>query len=77
MDMGKVGVTIAAPARRADGQHHHIGRRYGGGDVLGKGEASGGNICREQRLQPRLVDRYPPGAERRNPLRIGIDAGHG
>ena len=77
MDMGKVGVTIAAPARRTDGQHHHIGLRYGGGQVLGKGEASRGNICREQRLQPRLVDRYPPGAERRNPLRIGIDAGHG
>ena len=76
MDEGKVRVAVAAPARGADRQHHHVRPRHGVGDVAGEGEPPGCYIGGEQRLQPRLVDRAPPRLQRRDLLRCGIDAGH-
>ena len=73
----EVGVAVAPPARRADRQHHHVSRRYGIRNIFGEGKPPGGDISGKQRLQPWLVDRHAPRMQRRNPFRLGIDAGDG
>ena len=70
-------MAVAAPAGRADRQHHHVGTPHRIGDVLGEGEPPGIDIGGDQRLEPRLVDRHSSCPKRRDPLRRGIDAGHG
>jgi len=49
------------PRRRADGEELHPGERCGLLRVGREGQAPGGDIALDDRLQPRLVDRDAAG----------------
>ena len=76
MDVGEVGVTVTAPARRADRQHRHIGLGHGLGDIGRKGEPPRLHIAGNQHIEPRLVDGDFSGLERGDLLRLRVHAGH-
>ena len=76
-DEREVRVSVTAPARRADGQHHHVRPRHRVRDIAAEGEAPSRDIGGEQRFQPGFVDWNPPCSELCDPLRLRIDASYG
>ena len=48
---------VAAPGRRPDGDHHHIGRRNGRIELGGEGQPAGFDVAFDEILKPVLEDR--------------------
>ena len=57
VDVGEIGMAIAAPRRRADRDEHRVGFRDRRGQVGGEIEPLGLDVGRHQRVEPGLEDR--------------------
>ena len=74
-DVAEIGMAVAAPARRADGDEYRIRPRRGRRQVGAEGEPAGPHVAVDQRLEPGLVDRHLAAPQ---PLDLGlvlVDAG--
>jgi hypothetical protein len=54
--IGQVGMTIAAPCWRADGNEHGLDTVHGLGQVCGEGQTPGSRVLGDKILKPRLED---------------------
>ncbi len=57
-DIGQIGMAVAAPRRRADGDEDGIGAGDGGAEIGGEAQAPGRGVGGDDLLQARLVDRH-------------------
>ena len=71
---GQVGVTVAAPHRRADGEEHEVGFADRRGKLGREADPPHAQIALEQLFEPRLVDRHAALAELLDPAGILVDA---
>jgi len=76
MNEAQIGMAVATPRRGADRDEHHLGLLHAHRKVAGKAQPPPFGIGLDQRLQPRLEDRYPPHIQRGDLRLVGIDAGH-
>src|SRR3546814_12939182 len=63
VDIGQVGVAIAAAAGSADGDEHDVGSAHGFGKLGGEGEIARRGIARHQAVEPGLVNGNAAGAQ--------------
>ncbi len=69
-------MAIAAPRRRADGEEDRIGPLHRGAEVGGEGQPAVAHILGDQLVEPRLVDRHPPGMQAGDLVRVDIHHCH-
>jgi hypothetical protein len=74
-DIAEVGVPVAAPRRGAYRDEDRIGPFDRRQELGGKGQPPRRRIGRDQRLEPRLVDRHFAAPQPRNFCRIRVDTG--
>ena len=75
-DMGEVGMAVAAPGGRADGDEHDFRVAHRLGEIGAEAQAPGGDVVGDERVEMRLVDRHATRAQGGDPLRILVDAMH-
>ena len=63
IDIGQVGMAVAAAAGRADSDEDRVDAAHGGGDVGLEGQAAGADVSRDDLVQARLEDRNLAGAQ--------------
>ena len=76
MDIGQVGVTVAAPRRRAHGDEHRIRRADRLGGVEGERQPPAADIGRHQIVQAGFEDRDLAPLEALDLGRVLVDADH-
>jgi len=74
--MGQVGMAVAAPRRRADGDEHRPGTRHRARQIAGEAQPPGLDVAAHQVFKPRFIDRNPPGGQRGDLGRIAVHADH-
>ncbi len=57
IDVGQVGVAVAAAHRRADGEQDDVGLLGGRPEIVGEDEAAGLHVALDEIVEARLVDR--------------------
>ena len=75
IDIGQVGVAVAAPRRRADRNEHRIGLGDRRGQIGREIEPAGLHVGGDQRIEAGLEDRDFAAAQRRDLVAILVDAG--
>ena len=75
MDIAQVGVAVAAPRRRADGDKDRISLRHRRGKIGGKIQPARFDIGSHQRIEPGLEDRDFTPAQGRDLAGVLVDAG--
>ena len=75
VDVGQVGMAVAAPRRRADRDEHRVGVRDRRGQVGGEIQPLGLDVGRHQRVEPGLEDRHLAAPQRRDLAGVLVDAG--
>lgn len=76
IDIGEIGMAVAAPRRRADRDEDCVRALDACGQIGGEGQATRSGIVADQLVQPRLEDRHLPRFDRRDLARILIDTDH-
>ena len=76
IDIGKVGVAVAAARRRADRDEHRFRGAYRRFQIARKCKAALRHVALHQFGKPRLVNRHIPIVETGNLLRVAIDTHH-
>ncbi len=66
IDVGQVGMAVAAPRGRADGDEHRVGLAHRRSRIGGEGQPACAHVARHQLLQARLVDRHHAGLQPRD-----------
>src|SRR5580658_10513112 len=74
-DVGEVGMTVATPRRRADGDEHRLGAIQRRSEVGGEAETAGSLVDRHELLEARLENRHLAAIETLDLVGILIDAG--
>jgi hypothetical protein len=74
-DIGEIGVAVAAPRRRADGDEHRLGAVERRLEVGGEGEPAGRLVDRDELVEARLVDRHLAALQPRDLVGVLVDAG--
>ena len=69
-------MPVAAPRRGADGQQYHIGLGDRRGELRRKAQPARGAVGFDELIEPRLVDRDAPLAQRGDLFRVLIDTNH-
>ena len=75
--VGEIGMAVAAPRGRADGDEHRLGRRYGASEVGREGQPVLAHVLVDQLRQSRLEDRHLAARQRSDLVGVVVDAGHG
>ena len=75
VDVGEVGMAVAAARRRADRDEDRLGLGHGRGELGGEGEPSGGDVARDQPVEAGLEDRNHPAVEVGDLAHVLVDAG--
>ena len=75
-DVREIGVPVAAPHRRADGQEDQIGLAHRLRHLAAKADAALAQVTRQQILQAGLEDRDLAPAELLDTGRVLVDADH-
>src|SRR6185437_5790027 len=70
----EVGMAVAAPSRRADGDEHRVGVADILAELGGEGEAAALDIGLDDRFEARFPDRHHAGVEAVDLRRILVDA---
>src|SRR5690606_35241605 len=70
----QIGMAVAAPGGRADGNENDLGIAYGGCKFRREGEAAFSCISCDQFIETRLENRYFTGAQRGDFLLVLVDA---
>ena len=73
IDIGQVGIAIAAARRCPHGNENRIGRAHGIRDVLSEAQTAFADITLDQKIQTRFIDRDPAGVEHLDLGRILVD----
>src|SRR6185437_1595233 len=76
VDIREVGVAVAAPRRRADGDEHRVGLRHRRLELGGELQPARADVAGDERIEPRLEDRHHAALERVDLGRVLVDAGH-
>src|SRR5215207_5194457 len=76
MDVGEVGVAVAAPRGRADRDEHGVGLAHGRGQVGCESKPALADVVGHQVREARLVDRHLAAPQGLDLGRIGVHAGH-
>src|SRR5690606_25650336 len=76
IDIGQVGMTIAAPAGGADRDEHDVGGAHGLGKAGGESQIACPNVARDQIVQAGLIDGDAPGAKAGDLVSVLVNAGH-
>ena len=74
--IGQIGMSIAAPCRRADSYEYGVGCHDSRPDISREMQTSCINITRHQFLKSRLINRHETRPDVGNLSRILVDAGH-
>ncbi len=72
--VAEIGIAVAAAHGRAHGQKDQIGVAHGGGQIGEKLDAAFFGIADQQLFKPRLIDGDLPVFERRDLVRVLVDA---
>ena len=75
IDVGQVGMAVAAPRGRADRDEHRVGVAHGLGQVGREGQAALAHVVGDEIGQPRLEDRHLAALQRVDLGRVLVDAG--
>ncbi len=75
VDIGEIGMAVAAPRRRADRDEHRIGLRDRRLQVGGEAEPPGLDVAGDQRIEARLEDRNLAPLQRVDLAGVLVDAG--
>ena len=75
VDVGEVGVAVAAAHRRADGEQDDVGVAGGRAQLVGEDEAPGLHVAGDEVVEARLVDRRLAGLELGEARLVAVDAG--
>ena len=76
IDVGQVGMAVTAARRRADRDEHRGGLAHRLRQPRGEAQPAGPDVARHQRVEARLEDRHVAAFERRDLVRIAVDADH-
>ena len=74
VDVGQVGVPIAAPHRRAHGEEDQVGRTRNGCKLGCEMQPAGAHVFLDERVEPRLVNRDLAGFQLLDLAGILLDA---
>jgi hypothetical protein len=74
VDIGKIGMTVAAPGRGADRDEDGLGAVDAGGKVGGEAEPAALDVAGDQPVETRLEDRHDASLEGVDLARILVDA---
>ena len=75
--VGEIGVAVAAPRGRADGDEHRLRCLDRAGKVGREGQPVLAHVLGDQLRQAGLEDRHLAALQRRNLVGVVVDAGHG
>src|ERR1700730_10194130 len=75
IDIGQIGMPVAAPRRRADGDEHRLGAGHRRRQIGSEKEPPRRHIGRHQRPQPGLENRHLAALQPGNLRRVLVDAG--